>query len=143
MKQYVILALLAIWMVSAPIAATEESDENEQLDAKKSAPDIALIDSDNDGVLSKQEFDSYRSSQDEENETNGLSAFASFDKDRDGVVTQEELNAHAKYSNPGNGTGELKANKPSRSSSSGNKSQGKGNNGQRGGGNGNKGGKNK
>ncbi|WP_391087072.1 hypothetical protein [Vibrio sp. NH-UV-68] len=116
----VLVALLTILVFGAQ--AEEESDINNR---SKLSPDIADMDSNGDGLVSKDEFNQYRlGSSDQEPEEgaeeesevdnddgNKLSAFASFDKDKDGFVTQQELDAHAKYSNPGNGTGELKEQK--------------------------------
>lgn len=114
-----LVTLLTIFVFGAQ-AEEEQSDINNR---SKLSPDIADMDSDGDGVVSKEEFNQFRlgSSGEESDEGteeesdnddgNTLSAFASFDKDKDGFVTQQEIDAHAKYSNPGNGTGELKEQK--------------------------------
>ncbi|WP_239424409.1 hypothetical protein [Vibrio galatheae] len=131
------------------------------------------MDTDGDGKASLEEFNQFRKGGDDNDEVTTqdldnddsmagkakLSAFASFDKDKDGFVTQEELNAYAKYSNPGNGTGELKAMRFAQdettnamstksqgkqgSENKGNKGGGNRGGGKSGGGNGNKGGKDK
>ncbi|KOO13475.1 hypothetical protein AKJ18_19040 [Vibrio xuii] len=163
------LFVAGLAMVTVQSYAEEEVDEDNN--RTKTPPSVEEMDTDGDGLVSAEEFDVFRLGvEGEEGETetendSGLSAFASFDKDKDGFVTEEELAAHAKYSNPGNGTGELKTSKQeareakaasrnesssssSQSSSkgnSGNKGSGgnKGNSGNRGGGNSNKGGKDK
>lgn len=155
----VLIAMLA--MVSFNLAAAEE--EEDVNNRTKVAPTVEEMDSDGDGVVSQEEFNQFRlgssdseSEQEEEQEgtendedenRSGLSAFASFDKDKDGFVTQEELNAHAKYSNPGNGTGELKTQKQQMRSSSEvgsqSKSNNKGGNSNKGSGSSNRGGGNK
>ncbi|NVD06745.1 hypothetical protein FCU94_07440 [Vibrio sp. JPW-9-11-11] len=141
------------------VAAEEEADVNNRT---KVAPNVEDMDNDGDGLVSQDEFNQFRlgSSEpqeeeeqegiesDEDENRSGLSAFASFDKDKDGFVTQEELNAHAKYSNPGNGTGELKTQKQQLRSSNEAGSQSKSNskgsgNSNKGGGSSNRGGGNK
>lgn len=115
-----LVVLLAL--TSFNLFAEEEVDGEEGNNRTKTPPELAVIDTDGDGKLSIEEFNQYRGTDEDEDEDveeeeesdsgdgkNKLSAFASFDKDKDGFVTQEELNAHAKYSNPGNGTGTLKA----------------------------------
>ena len=156
-----LLRMLMIGIMAVSLSSYAEEEVEDDSDATKSPPAIEELDTDGDGVVSKEEFNLYRGSGEEE-EDGGLSAFASFDRDRDGIVTEEELAAHPKYSNPGNGTGELKALKQdaqtnssrseskgqNRSSSQGNSgnrgnSGNKGNSGSKGGGSSNKGGKDK
>ncbi|KGY12249.1 hypothetical protein NM22_13355 [Vibrio tubiashii] len=168
-----IAAIVMLVLCSNAYAQEEEAVEGDS-DRTKTPPSIEQMDTDGDGMASLEEFNQFRQVSDDENDgeesdedsddpesqdgEKKLSAFASFDKDKDGFVTQEELNAHAKYSNPGNGTGELKASKQSNrqatsnssSSSKGNsgRSESRGNSGNKGGGNrgggsGNKGGKEK
>ncbi|MDG3085496.1 hypothetical protein P7F88_05020 [Vibrio hannami] len=137
------------------VSAEEVEDENNRT---KVAPIVEEMDSDGDGLVSKEEFNQFRlggsgtvSQQEGEQEGDddesqiGLSAFASFDKNKDGFVSQDELNAHAKYSNPGNGTGELKAQKQqllstNQASSQSKSSKKSGGNSNKGGGNSNRGG---
>ncbi|WP_394125573.1 hypothetical protein [Vibrio hepatarius] len=177
MNKLMTLLVAGLAMVTVHSYAEEEVDEDNN--RTKTPPSIEEMDTDGDGLVSADEFNAFRlgaegevveeeegSDEDEadtENES-GISAFASFDKDKDGFVSEEELAAHAKYSNPGNGTGELKISKQeareakaasrsessSSSSSQGNSNKGnggnKGNSGNRGGGNSggsNKGGKDK
>lgn len=138
--------MLSACIVSLSVIASEEESDEGDVKASKTPPAYNVLDLDQDGQVSKQEFDDYRNTQTEEGEESRLSAFASFDKDRDGFVSESELQAHAKYSNPGNGTGELKTNKHNEgtSQSSSNRGQsGKSNRGGGNGNNGNKGGKNK
>ncbi|ANW22712.1 hypothetical protein BA953_00035 [Vibrio coralliilyticus] len=162
MQRYLNILLVPLLFIS-PLALSDEDAQQEENNATKSPPEFSSMDTDEDGQISKEEFDQFRKpegSEDEEESDNesGLSAFSSFDKNKDGFVSESELAAHAKYSNPGNGTGELK-NKPdggesearSNSSNGKGKSSGKGNSGgNKGGGNkggsdkgGNKGGKGK
>ncbi|MEX0336727.1 hypothetical protein [Vibrio tubiashii] len=166
------LLLTAVLLALAFFNAYAEEEEGEETGSNrtKTPPSVEDIDTDGDGLVSQEEFNQFRQGDDDddeeegdesEQEGDGLSAFASFDKDRDGFVTQEELNAHAKYSNPGNGTGELKTNRQSnnvtssssssRSQGNSNRSESRGNSGNSnkgggnrgGGGGGNKGGKDK
>jgi len=172
-----IAAIVTLLLYSNAYAEEEEVIDGDN-DRTKTPPTIEQMDTDGDGKVSLEEFNQFRQVSDDENDGeegdeesddpesqdggSQLSAFASFDKDKDGFVTQEELNAHAKYSNPGNGTGELKTSKQSSSqatsnsssSSKGNsgRSESRGNSGYKGGGNrgggnsggsGNKGGKDK
>ncbi|KJY70789.1 hypothetical protein TW78_15080 [Vibrio coralliilyticus] len=160
MQRYLNILLVPLLFIS-PFALSDEDAQQEESNATKSPPEFSSMDTNEDGQISKEEFDQFRKpegSEDEEESENesGLSAFSSFDKNKDGFVSESELAAHAKYSNPGNGTGELK-NKPdgggseARSNSSNGNSGGKGNSGgNKGGGNkggsdkgGNKGGKGK
>ncbi|WP_333004586.1 hypothetical protein [Vibrio coralliilyticus] len=160
MQRYLNILLVPLLFIS-PLALSDEGAQQEESNATKSPPEFSSMDTNEDGQISKEEFDQFRKpegSEDEEESENesGLSDFSSFDKNKDGFVSESELAAHAKYSNPGNGTGELK-NKPdgggyeARSNSSNGNSGGKGNSGgNKGGGNkggsdkgGNKGGKGK
>lgn len=144
--------------VSFHVASVEEvEDENNRT---KVAPIVEEMDFDGDGLVSEEEFNQFRHGSSgadlqQEDEQEGvevdvdenrsdLSAFASFDKNKDGFVTQQELNAHAKYSNSGNGTGELKAQKQQLPSTNETSSQSKSNkkssgNSNKGGGNSNRG----
>jgi Ca2+-binding EF-hand superfamily protein len=162
MNRLMTLLVAGLAMVTVQSSAEEEVDEDNN--RTKTPPSIEEMDTDGDGLVSAEEFDVFRlgveGEVDEEDEeggeeretetenASGLSAFASFDKDKDGFVTEEELAAHAKYSNPGNGTGELKTSKQeareakaasrNESSSSSSQSSSKGNSGNKGSG-GNKG----
>lgn len=109
------LLIIGLLLVVNPVLADE--DDMDEATKVKVAPDFQVMDEDKDGVVSKEEFDAFRSTMDdgEEEEESSLSAFASFDKDKDGFVSEEELAAHAKYSNPGNGTGTLLDNKKQKS----------------------------
>ncbi|MFB9217236.1 EF-hand domain-containing protein [Vibrio sinaloensis] len=111
LRFYSLLMTIAAVAVSSYTIASE--DEPEMDNSTKTPPEMALLDNDDDGRVSKEEFDVYREglSDGEEEEGAQLSAFASFDKDKDGFVSEAELAAHAKYSNPGNGTGTLLENK--------------------------------
>lgn len=111
LKCYSLLATIAMVVFSSPTISSEE--EPEVGNVTKMPLEMALLDSDDDGRVSKEEFDGYREGlgDGEEEQEAQLSAFASFDKDKDGFVSEAELAAHAKYSNPGNGTGTLLDNK--------------------------------
>lgn len=94
-------------LIFGVLAGTVNADEsNEEVIKERVQATLALneIDSDQDGLVSEEEFKQYRA-QGENKQT--MSAFASFDKDKDGYISEQELSAHARYSNPGNGTGTL------------------------------------
>ncbi|WP_180980490.1 EF-hand domain-containing protein [Vibrio diazotrophicus] len=110
--------LVCASVLSVNSFASEETDTRPM----RMMPSFESVDTDGDGVISMSELDTYRSSmpmqmnQGSDSTTNAkqlnkrdsVSAFASFDKNKDGVITQEEFSAHSRYSNPGNGTGEMK-----------------------------------
>lgn len=146
MKKYIVTLIgLSIALPFSSLAMEEESTP------KFTPPSFELVDQDENGEVSLSELDAYRKTMQEEmenedgqqmNRRDSVSAFASFDKNKDGVVTEEEFAAHARYSNPGNGTGMLKANKSNNnkmnnSNRQNNKSDNRGNRSDRsGGGNG-------
>ncbi len=112
-----IVTLLA-FSVALPLNAIAMEEMSDT--PKFMPPTFSDVDTDGSGGVSLSELDAYRATMQEQmgnedgkqmNRRDSVSAFASFDKDKDGVITQEEFAAHARYSNPGNGTGQLKMNK--------------------------------
>lgn len=130
-------------VLSLGAQASEDSDSRPIM----SMPSFDSVDTDGDGLISVSELDTYRSSMPMQqansssakqmNRRDSVSAFASFDKNKDGNIDKAEFAAHAKYSNPGNGTGELKtyknnnkmnnSNKEKNENKGNGKSNGKGN----------------
>ncbi len=114
MNRYIVTLTAISLALSFGVAAMEEEPDT----PKFSPPNFADVDTDGSGGVSLSELDAYRATMQEQmgnedgkqmNRRDSVSAFASFDKDKDGVITEEEFAAHARYSNPGNGTGDLKA----------------------------------
>ncbi|PNH92856.1 calcium-binding protein [Vibrio diazotrophicus] len=124
MSRYLTMNKLSVGLLVCASVLSVNSFASEETDTRpmRMMPSFESVDTDGDGVISMSELDTYRSSmpmqmnQGSDSTTNAkqlnkrdsVSAFASFDKNKDGVITQEEFAAHSRYSNPGNGTGEMK-----------------------------------
>lgn len=118
MNKYSVGLLVCAGVLSLSSFASEETDTRPM----RMMPSFESVDTDGDGVISMSELDTYRSSMPmpmnqgnnsnsnakQMNKRDSVSAFASFDKNKDGVITKEEFAAHSRYSNPGNGTGDMK-----------------------------------
>ncbi len=126
------------------------SQANQEADSRpmNTMPSFESVDTDGDGLISVSELDAYRTSMPMQmqqknastssgkqmnkqmNKRDSVSAFASYDKNKDGVISPDEFSAHSRYSNPGNGTGDMKMYKEqteSRNKSMNSNGSGKGN----------------
>lgn len=136
MNKLTLAVLVFGCVLSLGAQASEETDSR----PLRSMPSFDSVDTDGDGLISVSELEAYRSSMPMQqansssakqiNRRDSVSAFASFDKNKDGVISPDEFSAHSRYSNPGNGTGDMKMNKEkaeNRNNSKNSNSSGKGN----------------